>query len=196
MPKCLVQGHEAVDGTGHLVFGHAVLGVTGHIHDGVAQGERAARIIAQADGFGNLAIGDAGQEFHMGGIVQVDVSAQVVCLLHVLNGGDVGGEHDVRANGTDSLGHQQLRVAGAVAAAALFLQNLQNVGVGGSLYGEVLPEAGIPAERSLQSTGVGTDAGLIIDVERGGNFLNNFLGFCQGQKGSLLHNTSPRLHKI
>ena len=129
----------------------------------------------------------------MGSIVQIDVSAQIIGLLHILHRRNIGREHNVRTNRANGLGHQQLCVAGAVAAAALFLQNLQDVGVGSSLYGKVLPEAGIPAECGFQGAGVGADAGLVIDVEGSRNLLNNFLGLVQGQKGSLLHGVLLRI---
>ena len=185
------QGHHAVDGTCHLVLGHAVLGVTGHIHDGVAQGEGSAGIVAQADGLGHLALADTLQELHVGGVVQVDVSAQIVGLLHVLDGGDVGGEHDVLAHGANGLGHHQLGVGGAVTAAALFLQDLQDVGVGGGLHGEVLPVAGVPGKGFLQCTGVGTDTGLVIQVEGGGMLGGDLLGLFKRHKRCLLHNLVP-----
>ena len=176
---------EAVDGAGHLILGHAVLGVPGHVHDGVAQAEGAAGVIAQANRLGHRA--KACQEIHMGGIVQIDVGPQLTGLLHILAGGDVGGEHHIVTGDAHSLGQQELRVRGAVAAAALLMENLQDVGVGGSLHREKFLEALVPGEGLFQSPGVGTDARFVVNMEMGGDLSRDFPGLFQGQKCCFFH---------
>ena len=52
------QTHQAVDSARHLIFRHAVLGISGHIHDGIAKAEASARIEAQADSFRHITAGD------------------------------------------------------------------------------------------------------------------------------------------
>ena len=77
---------------------------------------------------------------------------------------------------------QQFRVAGAVATAAFFFQDLQNIGVGGGLYCKVFLKTGIPAEGGLQIPGPLPDTGFVVNVERGGNLLDDFPGLFQCQK--------------
>ena len=115
------QLHQAVDGTGHLILGHAVLGVPGPVHEGVAQAEGPAGVEAQANCLRHRA--QPRQKIHMGGVVQVDVGTQLPGLFHVLAGGDVGGEHHIVTGDAHGLRQQELGIGGAVAAAALFVEN-------------------------------------------------------------------------
>ena len=131
------------------------------------------------------------QKLHHGGVVQIDVGAQLVGLLHILHGGLVGGEHDIAAGKAAGLAQHQLGQGGAVHAAALFLQDLQDDGVGQRLDGKILPEALVPAEGLVDAAGVLTDALFVVDVERGGHVLDDLLGLLFGQKRSLFHNILP-----
>ncbi len=76
-------GHQLCVSLGHLILTHAVFGVAGVVHDAVAQLEDTARIKTAADGLGDA--GDLFQKLYMGQIVEVDVRAQVIRLLHVLH---------------------------------------------------------------------------------------------------------------
>ena len=85
--------HQLLVAVDHLFLGHAVLGIAGLVHDleallALAQTEGAARVIAAEDILGHT--GHTLQEFHHGGVIQVDVSAQLIGLLHVLHRGLVG----------------------------------------------------------------------------------------------------------
>ena len=91
---------------------------------------------------------------------------------------------------TNSLSQQQFRIGRAVTAAALFTQQFQNIGIGGGLHGEVFPETGVPCESGFQRPGIAADTGLVIDVERGGDFVDDFSGLLKGQEGSLFHGGS------
>lgn len=142
------QLHQPGDRPRHLVFGHAVLGVPGHIHDGVAKREGAARVIPQAHRLGNRTHGR--QKIHIGGVVQIDVYAHLPRLAHIQRRRIVGGKDHVMARDANGLGQQQLRIGGAVAAAALLMEDFQQEGVGGGLDGKILPESGIPGKRRLQ----------------------------------------------
>ena len=142
------QLHQPGDGACHLVFGHAVFGVPGHVHDGVAQREGAAGVIPQAHRLGNRPHGR--QEIHIGGVVQIDVYAHLPRLAHIQRRRIVGGKDHVMSRDAHGLGQQQLRIGGAVAAAALLVENFQQEGVGGGLDGKILPESGIPGKRRLQ----------------------------------------------
>ena len=186
--------HQLLVAVDHLLLGHAVLGIAGLVHDleaflALAQLEGPARVVAAEDVLGDP--GHTVQEVHHGGIVQVDVCAQLVCLLHVLHGGLVGGEHDIAAGKAAGLAQHQLGQGGAVHAAALFLQDLQDDGVGQRLDGKILPEALVPAEGLVDAAGVLTDALFVVDVERGGHVLDDLLGLLFGQKRSLFHNILP-----
>ena len=118
----------------------------------------------------------------MGQIIQIDVRAEVVGLLHILRRGVVGGKHDVAALEAACLAHEQLSIAGAVDAAALLLQDLQQVGVRRGLDGKVFLEALVPAERSVDPAGVFPDTLFVIDVERGGNIGGDLLRLGKGNK--------------
>ena len=85
------------------------------------------------------------------------------------------------------LGQQKLRVGGAVAAAALLVEKLQNIGVGGRLYGKVLPETLVPGKGGLQRPGIGPNAGLIVQVKGSGDLMNDLPGLLQGDKWGFLH---------
>ena len=165
---------------GHLILAHAVLGVAGVVHDTVAQLEHTARVEAAADGLGHAR--NLFKERNVGQVVQIDVRAEVVGFLHVLRGRVVGGKHDVAALEATGLAHEQLSIAGAVNAAALLLQNLQQVGVGRGLYGEIFFKALVPTERSVDPAGVLADPFFIVKVERGGNIGGDLLRLGKGDK--------------
>ena len=174
------------DGPGHLVLGHAVLGIPWHIHDGIAQTEGAAGIVAQAHGLRHF-LRRAGQQVYMGSIVQIDIGPQFHSPAHILLRGHVGGEHDLVTGDAHSLGQQQLCIGGAVAAAAFLMEDLQNVGVGGGLHGKILLESGVPGEGFLHFPGIFPNACLVIQVEGGRDLGGNGLRLLQGHKGGFLH---------
>ena len=118
----------------------------------------------------------------MGQIIQIDVRAEVVGLLHILRRGVVGGKHDVAALEAAGLAHEQLSIAGAVNAAALLLQNLQQVGVGRGLDSKVFLETLVPAERGDDPAGIFPDTLFVIEVERGGNIGGDLLCLGKGNK--------------
>ena len=67
----------------------------------------------------------------------------------------------------------QLGQGRAVHAAALFLQNLQDDGVGQGLDGKILLEALVPAECLVDAAGVLADAFFVVNVEGRGHILND-----------------------
>ena len=163
---------EAGKGLSDLGAGHTVLGIAGIVHDletlpGLAEGEHAAGIVAAADLLGDVSDG-LFQIVHQRQIVQVDDGTQLVRQLEFLRRCIIGREHDVFAGNAAFFRHQQFRERRAVAAAALFLQDLQNGGSGGGFDSKVLPIAGIPGEGLTQAAGVFPDARLVVDMERGG----------------------------
>ena len=171
------HGHQAGVGLGHLVFGHAVLGVAGVVHDAVAQIKGAAGIVAAEHRFGHA--GHFGQEIHMGQVVQVDESPQVVGLFHILGRGVVGGKHDLAAGKAAGFGQLQLGIAGAVHTAALLLQDREQIGVGRGLDGEIFLEALVPGKGLVDAAGVFADALLVIQVERRGHIGKDVLRLVQ-----------------
>ena len=187
-------GHQLFVAVDHLLFGHAVLGITGLVHHlealfALAQAEGAARIVAAEHRLRHT--GHPVQEVHHGGVVQVDVGTQLIGLLHVLHGGLVGREHDVAAGKAAHLAEHQLGQGGAVHAAALFLQNLQDDGVGQGLDGKILLEALVPAERLVDAAGIFPDALFVVNVERRGHILNDLLCHGLGQERFLFHSYIP-----
>ena len=79
--------HQLFEGGSHLLFSHAVFGFAGVVHNVVAHAEHAARIVAAEHGFRHT--GHPIQKFHMGVVVQVDVSTHLAGLFHVLHRGHV-----------------------------------------------------------------------------------------------------------
>ena len=178
----------------HLLFGHAVLGIAGLVHDlealfALAQAEGPAGVVAAEDVFRHT--GHPLKELHHGGVVQIDVCAQLIGFLHILHRSLVGGEHDVAAGKAAGLAEHQLGQGRAVHAAALFLEDLQNNGVGQSLDRKVLLEALVPAECLVDAAGVLADALFIVNVERRGHILNDLLRLRLGQKRFLFHSYIP-----
>ena len=187
-------GHQLFVAVDHLLFGHAVLGITGLVHHlealfALAQAEGAARIVAAEHRLRHT--GHPVQEVHHGGVVQVDVGTQLIGLLHVLHGGLVGREHDVAAGKAAHLAEHQLGQGRAVHAAALLLEDLQDDRVWQSLDGKILLEAFVPAECLVNAAGIFTDALLIVDMERRGHILNDLLRHRLGQKRFLFHSNIP-----
>lgn len=92
--------HQLFVAVDHLLLGHTVLGIAGLVHDlkalfALAQLEGPAGVIAAEDLLRHP--GHPLQKLHHGGVVQIDVGAQLVGLLHILHRGLVGGEHDLVA---------------------------------------------------------------------------------------------------
>ena len=166
-----------------MLLAHAVLGVTGGVHHlkplfAFAQRKGSARVIAAADGFGNT--GHFLQKFHMGQIVQIDIGMHLIGLLHILNRRIVAAEHNIAARKAAGLAEHQLGVAAAVHTAAFLLQNLQQIGVGGGLYSEVLFVAFVPAESLVQCACTLTNAFFVVYMKRRGHIANDGLGLCLG----------------
>ena len=177
---------QALKRLGDLGGSHAVLGVAGVVHHleallALAQLEHTAGIEAAGDLLGDVADGLL-QEVNVGDVVQVNGGAQLGGQSELLSGSVVGGEHDLSPGKAAAVRHHQLREGGAVHAASLFLQNLQDLGIGGGLHGKILGVAGVPGKGLAQSPGVGTDTLLVIEVEGGGIGLHHLLELLQGNK--------------
>ena len=168
-------GPQGPEGLGDLGPGHAVFGVAGGVHHlepvlALPQSEHAAGVIAAEDGLRNVPDGLL-QKRHMGQVVQIDDGPQRVRQPVLLRQGVVGGEHDLMAPEAALLRQQQLHQAGAVRAAALLPEELEDGGVGGGLDGKVLLEAGVPGEGGVDPPGVLPQAFFVVEVEGGGVFL-------------------------
>ena len=174
------QCHQAGISFGHLLFGHAVLGIAGVIHDAVAQVKGSAGVKAAADRFGDTC--HILEEIHMGQVVQVNVSAQVIRLLHVLYRRFVGGEHDIAAAEATGFAQQQFGVAGAVHAAAFLFQDAQQVRVGGCLNGKILLKTFVPCKSFVDKACIGADAFFVIEMEGRGNIGGNLFRLGKGNK--------------
>ena len=184
---------QALERLGDLLPGHAVLGLAGVVHHleallALPQLEGAAGVEAAGDLLGDVPDGVL-QKVDVGDVVQVDGGPQLGGQSELLRRGVVGGEHDLPALEAAAVGHHQLAQGGAVHAAALLLQNLQNLGIGGGLHGEELLIAGVPGKGGLQGPGVLPDALLVVQMEGGGVLLDNLLELFQGDK-RLFHGSS------
>ena len=189
----LPQAAERLD---QLVPSHAVFGVAGGVHHlkpllAGPQGEHPAGIVAAEHRLRHIAQGLL-QEVHQGQVVQVDEGAQLVRQPELLRQSVVGGEHDLPAPEAAAPDQHQLHQAGAVHAAALLPQQLQNAGCGGCLHGKVLLKSLVPGESGLHPPGVFPDTPLIVEVEGGGVGLADlFQLFLCHKRG--FHDGSPLL---
>ena len=94
-------------GINQLILGHTILGISGVVHDSVAEFEHTSRIIAAADGLRNVSDGLL-QEINMGKIIQIDNSAKLICVCKFLRRRIVGRKHNVLAIKPTGLGKHQL----------------------------------------------------------------------------------------
>ena len=107
---------------------------------------------------------------------------QLCRILEVLSRRVVGGKHDVASGEAARFGHHQLGQRGAIDAAALLLQNLQNERIRRRLYRKIFLEALVPCECLLEIACTLADALLVIQVERRRIFFDNFLQLFIGDK--------------
>ena len=181
------QVPERLESFRKLGPGHAVFRLAGVVHDlealfAFAQLEHAARIVAAGNGLGNVAQRFA-EKFHMGEIVQVDDGAQPVGQHEFLWGRVVGGEHDFTAGEAAALRHHQFCQGGAVGAAALFPQDLEDLRIGRGLYRKILPESGIPGKSGPERPDILTDPRFVIQIKGRGVCFGDFLQLLQRDEG-------------
>ena len=181
----------------HLLFGHAVLGIAGLVHDlkslfALAQAESPAGIVATEDVLRHT--GHTLKELHHSSVIQIDVCAQLIGFLHILHRSLVGREHDIAAGKAAGLAEHQLGQGRAVHTTALLLEDLQDDRVGQSLDRKILPEALVPAESLVDAAGVLADALFVVNVERRGHILNDLLCHGLGQERFLFHSYIPLIY--
>ena len=169
------QPHQLFDAVEDLPAGHAVFRIAGVSHDGVAEFEIPAGIIAQADGLRNAAV--LRQEVDVRVIVKVDDRAQLARVFKLARRGIVGGEHDVLARDAQLFAQHQLGLRRAVHAAAVPVQQLQDCRVRAGLDRVVFLVAHVPLERALQIMRCRDYARLVVNMERRGVFLYDLLHF-------------------
>ena len=86
----------------------------------------------------------------------------------------------------------QFRVAGAVHAAALFLQNAEDSGVRQGLDGEIFLKIFAPCKCLLQRAGIAADSGFVVEVE-GSRVLGSGIFKHRVRKRKIRHGSSLRL---
>ena len=175
---------KALVGLDNLLMSHAIFSIAGVIHDVVGDGEMSARVVAAAYSIRN--IGHLFQKVDMSDIVQINGDIQLARQLEVLRRGSIGGEHNLAFLEAHSVAHQQLGIGGAVSAAALLAQDLQQIGVGSCFNCEIFLEALIPRESLVQQTCSTTNASLIIQMEGSGILSNNLFQLIFSYKGYFL----------
>ena len=181
---------QALQALLQLGIGEAVFRVARIAHDFVADFEVSAGIVAAADGFGNAAV--LTENVNMGDVVEVDERAETAGIVELMVGHGVGGEHDVPPGESAGVREHQFRVAGAVHAAALFLQNAEDSGVRQGLDGEIFLKIFAPCKRLLQRAGIAADSGFVVEVE-GGRVLGGGIFKYRVRKRKIRHGSSLRL---
>ena len=122
----------------------------------------------------------------MRNVVQVDERAQLAGVDELLGGGGVRGKHDVLPADAERFAEHQLGVAGAIHAAAVLMQELEDRGIGAGLDRVVLFIARIPGKCALEAVRRTLDALFVVDVEGGGIGLDDLLDLSLGI-GQRLH---------
>jgi len=145
-------------------------------HDLRADLEFAARVKAAADSLRDAAV--LCKEVDMRNIVKVDDGVKPARIFKILCRRCVGGKHDVVRHDAHGFAEHQLRIAGAVHAAALFFEDLHQHGVRAGLYRIILLIALVPGKRLLQRAHAGAQAMLIVNVEGRGIFLDDGFDLC------------------
>ena len=185
------HGLQLAEALEKLFPGEAVLGVAGGIHDleallALPKLEHPAGVEAAGDGLGDIPQRLL-QKVDVGEIIQIDDRPQLFCQLVLGGGGLVGGEHDLLSFKAAFVRQHQLGEGGAVRAAALLPQNLQNGGGGGGLNGKIFLKARVPGKGGFQLPGGLPDALLVIEVEGGGILPGDGGKLFKGHEG-LFHN--------
>ena len=183
---------QHADGLENLRARHAVFGVPGMPHAGVANVQFSAGIVAQADLFRDAAV--FLKELYVGDVVEVDDRAQFARVYIILGGRHVGRKHDFLALEAHGFGQHQFRDGGAIHAAALAFEHGEYIGIRIGLDGEMLAEARVPGKRRLHATRRFADALFIVEVEGRGVERGDLVKFFGGTEGQLLHKYSS-LHK-
>ena len=183
--------HAEVAGAGvggeELVAGEAVLGLLGMADDGVARLGRAG-VVAETEGFGQ-GTGGGDERVDVRDIIEVDDGAELAGLAEFGVGGFVGGEHDAVAGQADGLAEAEFGEGGAIGAAALGGEELQDEGIGRGLDGEEFAEGGEDGKRLVQALRVLPDRRLVVEVEGGGEALREGFGLFAGE-GEGFHDES------
>ena len=122
----------------------------------------------------------------MSNIIQIDGYIQLASQLEVLSRGSIGGEHNFAFLEAHSVAHQKLGIGGAVSAAALFPQDLQQVGVGSCFNCEIFFKALVPGEGLVQQTCSATNTSLIIQMEGSGILSYDFFQLILSYEGYFL----------
>ena len=154
------QRLELEQAFGQLLTGEAVLGLAGIAHNGGADSEIAAGVEAAAHALRHAAV--LIQHRHMAHVVQIDERAQAAGVSEFLRGHIIGGEHDLMALKAQGLGQHQFCFAGAVHAAALFLEDAQNGRVGQRFDGKVLLVIRAPGKGLIHGLSGAADACFVI----------------------------------
>ena len=181
---------QALQALLQLGIGEAVFRVARIAHDFVADFEVSAGVVAAADGFRNAAV--LTENVNMGDIIEVDERAKTAGIVELMVGHGVGGEHDVPPGESAGVREHQFRVAGAVHAAALLLQNAKDSGVRQRLDGEIFLKIFAPCKRLFQRAGIAADSGFVVEVE-GGRVLGGGIFKHRVRKRKIRHGSSLRL---
>ena len=171
----------------NLRRGHAVLRIARVIHDTVREFEHAARIVAATHGLRERP--ELGlNALNVGDVIQVDDAAEFGGKGKLTRRGVIRGEHNLLPRKTAGIAHHKLGLRGAVHAAAVLLQNIQQKGIWGRLDREVLAKALVPCKGLAHTGRVLAYASLVIDVKGRRIPGRNFPCLFQCQKCLFFHN--------
>ena len=179
-------GFQNLEGFENLLMGHTVLTVAGIIHNGIAYRVEAARIVAAADGFGNLPQ-SLFQNIDLGEVIEIDDGPVFGRQGEFLCRRIVRGKHDLIAREARGVGKYKLRGGRAIHAKAVVLHYSHDEGIGFRLDREIFAEARVPGKGVLHSRAVPADAGLVIDMERRRILRRNLFQFFFRRKRNLFH---------
>ena len=127
-----------------LLLRHAILGISGIVHDSVAHPEYAARIVAAAHGLREGISEKLLQRCNVRNVIQIDDGTELSCK-HILTVRRlVRGKHDFVSRSPDGIRQYKLCLRRAVKAKTVILHNLHQIGVGRCFHGKIFAKARIP----------------------------------------------------
>ena len=181
------QTAEAIE---KLLFGKAIFGILGVVHNIVADGKIAARVKPAADGFGN------GRKHLRDGIdirvvVQIDDGAQLVRIGKILPRRAVRGKDDPIAGCAQRLCQHELGVGRAIPPHAFLQEKVQQAGRGRGFDGEILLKPRVPGKCLFGAANIFQNSLLIVEMKRSWIGLDNFFYLFECNKWLLHEITFP-----
>ena len=171
----------------NLLCCHTIFGISGVVHNIVADLKHSARIITTADHLRNISYGSF-YALDMCDIIKIDDPADFICIFEFFFRCIIGRKHDISLFASDCFGHHQLCHGRTVTATAILLKDLDQKWIWSCLHSKEFFEALIPCKCFFHCLCILADTFFIIKMERCRKLRSDFLKFIQGDKWYFFHN--------